>query len=110
MIQCLKLASTVGDRKLAYPDSPECNASLASYYSVQQESIRSACIVFPQTTQDVSDAVKVLIKHTIYGLSKFAIRSGGHTSWAGAFNIAGSVMLDLRGLNSINLSEDGKTV
>ncbi|KAJ0114775.1 hypothetical protein J7T55_004516 [Diaporthe amygdali] len=107
---CPELASTVADGKLGYPDSPEYNASLESYYSVQQESIRPACIVFPQTIQDVSDAVKVLTKHTINGLCKFAIRSGGHTSWAGASNIAGGVTLDLRGLNSIDLSEDGKTV
>lgn len=100
----------MGDSKLAYPDSQVYNASLASYYSVQQEVIRPACILSPQTTQDVSEAVKILAKQTTNGLCEFAIRSGGHTSWAGASNIAGGVTLDLRGLDSIDVIEDGKTV
>ncbi|KAH8768287.1 hypothetical protein F5883DRAFT_494823 [Diaporthe sp. PMI_573] len=103
---CLALASALGDGKLAYPDSPAYDASLASYYSAQQEGIRPACIVTPETTQDVSKAIKVLATHTDNDLCKFAIRSGGHTSWAGASNIAGGVTLDLRGLNNIDLSED----
>lgn len=94
---------------MAYPDSQLYNASLASYYSVQQQAIRPACILYPESSKDVSEAVKILAKHAVDGGCKFAIRSGGHTSWAGASNIAGGVTLDLRGLNSIEVSEDGKT-
>lgn len=72
--------------------------------------MRPACILTPKTTQDVSEAVKILAKHTVEESCKFAIRSGGHTSWAGASNIAGGVTLDLRGLNSIDVIEDGETV
>lgn len=66
--------------------------------------------MFPETAEDVSEAVRILAKHTASGSCEFAIRSGGHTSWAGASNIAGGVTLDLRRLNSIDLSEDGETV
>lgn len=100
----------MGPDKLAYPESPAYDESLASYYSAQQAGIRPACIVTPKTVQDVSEAVKILATHTEKGPCKFAIRSGGHTSWVGSSNIAGGVTLDLRGLNSIDLSEDGKTV
>lgn len=77
---------------------------------MQQEGIRPACILSPQTTQDVSEAVKILAKQTANGLCEFAIRSGGHTSWAGASNIAGGVTLDLRGLNSVDIIEGGNLV
>ncbi|KAK8079211.1 hypothetical protein PG994_003018 [Apiospora phragmitis] len=104
---CVALASVLGGGKVAYPDNSAYDAALASYYSAQQETTRPACVVFPETAGDVSDAVKTLAKG---GLSEFAIRSGGHTSWAGASNIAGGVTLDLRGLNSIEVSEDGASV
>ncbi|KAK7959420.1 oxidoreductase- FAD-binding [Apiospora aurea] len=101
LVQCLALAAVLGSSKVAYPDNSAYDASLASYYSAQQEAIRPACVVFPQTTGDVSDIVKTLAKE---GVSDFAIRSGGHTSWAGASNLAGGVTLDLRGLNSVEVS------
>lgn len=77
---------------------------------MQQQTIRPACVLFPETTKGVSEAVQILAKHTANGSCEFAIRSGGHTSWAGASNIAGGVTLDLRRLDSIDLSEGGKTV
>lgn len=77
---------------------------------MQQQTLRPACILSPKTTKDVSEAVKILARHTVKGSSEFAIRSGGHTSWAGASNIAGGVTLDLRRLNGIDVNEDGKTV
>lgn len=73
---------------------------------MQQESVHPACIVSPQTTQDVSEAIGLLTK----AKSPFAIRSGGHTSWAGASNIAGGIVIDLRPLNTIQLSTDKTTV
>ena len=41
---------------------------------------------------------------------QFAIRSGGHTAWAGAANIDGGVTLDLRNLNSVQLNTAEATV
>lgn len=77
---------------------------------MQQQTLRPACILSPKTTKDVSEAVKILARHTGKGPCEFAVRSGGHTSWAGASNIAGGVTLDLRNLNSVDVSEDGETV
>lgn len=69
--------------------------------------MRPACIVSPQNTQDVSTAVKTLVQLHEEGQScLFAIRSGGHTSWAGASNIQGGPVIDLRSLNAIQLSSD----
>ena len=40
----------------------------------------------------------------------FAIRSGGHSTWAGDANIAGGVTVDLQGLNAVELSGDRSIV
>lgn len=77
---------------------------------MQQENIHPACILFPKTVNDVSTAVKTLSKSGKPGSCNFAIRSGGHTSWAGASNIDGGVTLDLRGLSNVDVKEDGTVV
>ncbi|KAK8030083.1 oxidoreductase FAD-binding protein [Apiospora rasikravindrae] len=105
---CLALASVLGSGKIAFPDSSNYEASLASYYSAQQATVRPSCVVFPQTVREVSNAVKELAKEG--PTAWFAIRSGGHTSWAGASNIAGGVTLDLSGLNTVDLAQDGTSV
>jgi FAD/FMN-containing dehydrogenase len=64
--------------------------------------------VSPQTARDVAATVKLLTKTE--GGCQFAIRSGGHTSWAGASNIADGVVIDLRALSEIELIADKSTV
>lgn len=66
--------------------------------------------MFPQTSADVSTAVVELQKPPTGQRSPFAVRSGGHTSWAGAANIENGVVIDLRNLSGIALSEDKSTV
>jgi FAD/FMN-containing dehydrogenase len=78
---------------------------------VQQSTVQPACIVTPQTAHDVSDSVVLLKKVHQGGRScPFAVLSGGHTSWPGASNIAGGVVLDLRALNSVEISADKSIV
>jgi FAD/FMN-containing dehydrogenase len=92
--------------KVYFPDSPAYMASLGSYFSLQETAVHPLCIVSPQTAQDVSAAVSVLT--TAYQPSsgcQFAIRSGGHASFAGAANIQGGVTIDLTALDSIVLDQ-----
>lgn len=60
----------------------------------------------PETSQDVSTAVRVLTAANISADSDchFSIRSGGHASFAGAANIEGGVTLDLSNLDTIFLA------
>ncbi|KAI0003881.1 hypothetical protein F4779DRAFT_621681, partial [Xylariaceae sp. FL0662B] len=44
------------------------------------------------------------------GRCRIAIRSGGHTSWAGASNVADGVVIDLRALKAVELSADKSIV
>lgn len=70
-----------------------------------------ACIVHPENVQDVSSAVKALVQlHDRGETCLFAVRSGGHTSWPGASNMEGGAVIDLRLLNSVEVSADRKTV
>lgn len=84
---------------------------MKSNFSVPQESVQPACIIRPRNAQDVSLAVSTLVE--LHGKGEsclFAIRSGGHTTWAGTSNIQGGAVIDLGCLNDIQLSEDKKTV
>jgi len=90
------------------PGSGAYNASLESYFAQQQSSLHPACIVSPQSVQGVSVAVKYLTEAGHNCL--FAVRSGGHTSWAGASNIAGGIVIDLRALNTIELNANQSIV
>ncbi|KAF2716504.1 oxidoreductase FAD-binding protein [Polychaeton citri CBS 116435] len=97
---------------ISYPDNAAYNASIASYWSVQEESVLPSCVVSPKNVQEVSTAVHILNLFGRYvpGVAKFAIRSGGHTPWAGAANIEDGVTIDLTHLNQVTLSDDKSTV
>ncbi|KAI1751032.1 putative oxidoreductase [Xylaria castorea] len=111
---CLTLSTLLGNTTL-FPSSPGYESSLSSYFSGQEAALRPACIISPETVGDVAKAVRALT-----GLSPptegneracpFAIRSGGHAPAANAANIDGGVTLDLRRLNSINVSPSKSTV
>lgn len=113
--QWLALSAALGQEKVALPGTAAYTTAVQSYFSVQQqESMRPACIVRPENAQDVASAVKALVQLHDGGnrisRCRFAVRSGGHTSWAGASNVEGGAVLDLRLLNAVELSADRKTV
>ncbi|KAF3400409.1 Bifunctional solanapyrone synthase, partial [Talaromyces pinophilus] len=108
--QCFALTALLGQQKVAFPDNPAYTSALSSYFSQQEAAVQPACIVLPQTTSDVSAAVVALQKSEGGQRSLFAVRSGGHTAWAGAANIENGVVIDLRNLNSVELSANQSTV
>jgi FAD/FMN-containing dehydrogenase len=76
-----------------------------SFWDAKQD-LTPACRVEPASAQDVKtilDTVKETQCH-------FAIKSGGHSRFAGASNAEGGVTVDLVRLNRIELSEDKKSV
>lgn len=114
-LQCLALSQVLSNETF-FPDSPAYISSLASYFSLQEAALQPLCIVSPQTANDVSIAIRTLTA-TSSGLTgydqqacRFAIRSGGHSPQAGAANIEHGVTMDLRGLDSIAVSDDRLTV
>ncbi|KAJ9321966.1 CAZyme family AA7 [Paecilomyces variotii] len=103
---CVALTALLGQQKVAVPGSPAYTESLGSYFSQQEAAVQPACIVLPESASDVSQTV-VALQHE---RCPFAVRSCGHTAWAGAANIADGVVIDLRRLDAIELSADQSTV
>ncbi|KAI1436635.1 hypothetical protein GGR50DRAFT_199188 [Xylaria sp. CBS 124048] len=68
-----------------------------SYWS-NTAKLRPACIVVPQSAQEVAAALKAIVRAG----HKFAVRSGGHTSTAGSNNIKDGVTIDLSELNTVS--------
>ncbi|KAI1867684.1 uncharacterized protein JN550_006825 [Neoarthrinium moseri] len=95
---------------VSYADNPVYRESLSSYYSGQESDLRPGCIFSPKSASEVSLFVKTVTSKQDCSISpQFAVRSGGHTIWSGAANIDGGITVDLRAMNTLELSED-KTV
>ncbi|KAI1874500.1 hypothetical protein JX265_004708 [Neoarthrinium moseri] len=102
---CAKLASSLPG-KVFSPDSAAYEASLASYWALQEQLITPSCIVSPTTAIDVSTALKIIVPDSC----KFAVRGGGHGTAVGVANIEDGITIDLRGIDTIVLSEDKEQV
>ena len=76
-----------------------------SYWS-NSAKLKPACVVRPRSADEVSLTLKTLIAAG----QKFAVRSGGHTQFAGSNNIEGGVTIDLGLLNSTRFNEADETV
>ncbi|KAH9860314.1 hypothetical protein J1614_011644 [Plenodomus biglobosus] len=70
-----------------------------SYWSVSAQ-LTPDCIVQPLSTEDVSNIVKTLVRDGPCGKTNFAVRGGGHTTWAGSNNIDSGVTIDLGLMNT----------
>ncbi|KAI9933671.1 hypothetical protein ASPWEDRAFT_160173 [Aspergillus wentii DTO 134E9] len=104
---CASLQASPLHTNLFYPNSLAYNQSVSSYFSVNAQ-LDPTCIVQPHTAEQVSLAVSTLSRN---GSSpcKFAVRSGGHTIWAGAANIEPGVTIDLSMMNSTTYHKDTQT-
>ena len=100
--QCTKLVNTLGC-EVYYESLP--TRLFDDYYSQQQREVVPACVVLPTSSQDVSQAVKIISEHECI----FAVKSGGHAMFAGASNAPQGITMDLRYLNDIGVSETGAT-
>lgn len=72
------------------PESDGYIERQASYWAANAAS-RPSCIVQPRTSEDVSRIIKVLANTD----GPVALRSGGHTQWAGSNDVNGGVGIDL---------------
>ncbi|KAI0394219.1 hypothetical protein F5Y17DRAFT_458134 [Xylariaceae sp. FL0594] len=112
---CLALSLALGDI-VSFQGDSSYSASLGSYYSAQASVVHPDCIILPRKVEDVSIAIRILAAPNVSAKAdplissrgcQFAVRSGGHTAFAGAANIAGGVTIDLSRLSSITLSVPG---
>ncbi|KAK8074611.1 oxidoreductase FAD-binding protein [Apiospora hydei] len=110
-MKCSALASVLG-KIVSFPGTAPYDSSLASYWSLQETELHPSCIVTPSNRDEVALAIKALSigSKAFPGQCNFAIRSGGHTAWAGAANIGAGIVIDLQNLNQVNVSADKTTV
>ncbi|PWY87378.1 putative oxidoreductase [Aspergillus heteromorphus CBS 117.55] len=113
---CLTLLSLLGSSQVTFPGSQAYEFSRSSFFSQQEAQLQPRCVVAPTGVEDVSTILQSL---TSIGTSlpegersvcDFAIRSGGHTPFAGAASIDGGITIDLQGLKAIEVSSDRATV
>ncbi|KAG9514579.1 hypothetical protein KCV07_g7976, partial [Aureobasidium melanogenum] len=91
--------------EVLYPADEQYTAREQSFWS-NSAKIHPACIVRPRNALEVSKAVKYLAAKSLH----FAVRSGGHTQWAGSNNIHNGVTIDLGRLCWTKVDGDSKTV
>ncbi len=107
-LQCAAL-SVVFPRKVSYPNSARYAELSTSYFSGQENDIIPNCVLTPVSSKDVATAIKILAKIDAVSIhAQFAIRGGGHTPFAGSANIDRGVTIDLRSLDQIIVSPDGR--
>lgn len=73
------------------PNNALYSERIESYWSLTSQ-LTPECFVQPQNTEEVAAVVEVLLQET---QCPFAVRSGGHSSTAGANNIEKAVTIDL---------------
>lgn len=75
------------------------------YWSNANADNTPACVVLPQSAQDVSEIVKVLLGYSSVG---FAVKSGGHNANFG-FSSTPGVLISMSNINTTTISSDQKT-
>ncbi|ORY67396.1 uncharacterized protein BCR38DRAFT_426935 [Pseudomassariella vexata] len=102
---CGSLAEAGLTSRLLYPESTRYNGRQETFFSLHED-LSPWCILQPQTTEEVSTAVKTL------GATEpcqFAIRSGGHHHAKASNNIHQGVTIDLGNMNSVKYHAENST-
>lgn len=102
-LQCTALLAAFDKSAAFYKTLPEDFRE--SYYCARQREVTPACVIRPSSSQEVSTAIQIINQHSCH----FAVKSGGHAMFAGASNAVGGITVDLKYLNSVELSEDRET-
>ena len=88
------------------PGNSNYTAIETSYWSLQEATLQPACIVVPQSTQDVSRIVSLNSHHGC----PFAVKGNTHAPAAGFANIEHGVTIDMTGLQSLSLNKDHSVI
>lgn len=94
---CDELATAVPSRvstRFTIPYTSEVN----SYWSTALRDAKPACLVLPQSADEVAAAVKVLAR---YPDVQFAVKSGGHTPNARHSSIQDGVLISTKDLSGV---------
>ncbi|CAE6444246.1 unnamed protein product [Rhizoctonia solani] len=102
---CNQLAKALAGGKVLQSSDSNYTAENQKHWSLTSI-LTPACILLPESSSDVSTAVKILVKNSC----KFAVRGGGHTTNPGWANTNSGVLISLSKLVNVEVSEDNKSV
>ncbi|KAL9092032.1 MAG: hypothetical protein Q9159_001030 [Coniocarpon cinnabarinum] len=106
---CQSIQSILNSQ-VCYNGSSSYADSLQQYFSIQEASLHPKCFVDPTSAQDVATIVRAISQARKQNNEiQFAVKSGGHTAWPGSANIDGGITIDLKNLNTVQVSEDQKS-
>ncbi|KAH8593611.1 hypothetical protein B0O99DRAFT_742606 [Bisporella sp. PMI_857] len=91
--------------KVLVPGTADYTANKISYFTQFESEVSPACFIQPQSTEEVA----AIIKHARLTCSEFAVRSGGHTTWAGSANADAGITIDLSKLKVNAVVVDPRT-
>ncbi|KAI1498346.1 putative FAD-binding oxidoreductase [Biscogniauxia marginata] len=101
---CSELSNKYDDSMLL-PSSANFTEQTKHFWDVRS-AVTPACMIFPTSADEVSEAVKVLASCN----AQFAIRGGGHMNFPGSNNIEGGVLIALNKLNVMSVDEKASTI
>ncbi|KAG4434577.1 hypothetical protein IFR05_009933 [Cadophora sp. M221] len=101
---CTALTSSLGN-SIVHHNTSLPSTLFSGYYTLMQRSAIPLCIIHPESSQDVSEAIKIISRHSCV----FAVKSGGHAMFAGGSTAEGGIVLDLHLLNGLEISGDAET-
>ncbi|EXJ79874.1 hypothetical protein A1O3_08159 [Capronia epimyces CBS 606.96] len=102
------VAAGLGDR-VVYPNDTNYIPLVDVHWSWVAR-LEPSCFVLPENAAEVSKVVTTLVGDNRYEKCQFAVRSGGHTLYAGAANIVNGVTVDLSKINAVTYHPENKTV
>lgn len=85
------------------PESDGYKERQASYWAANAP-LRPTCIVQPRNTEEVSRVIRVLAEAD----GSVALRSGGHTQWAGSNDIHDGVTIDMGRMTEVTYDKETK--
>ncbi|KAJ3498437.1 hypothetical protein NLG97_g1122 [Lecanicillium saksenae] len=97
---CQHLSKSLPSIYLA-PNSTEYDKSIRERWS-GTAILHPGCVIAPTSTNEVSQAVKIIVKNKC----QFSVKSGGHNANPGSNSIDRGVSIDLSKLNTVVLSAD----
>lgn len=90
---------------MLYAGDEQYRNRTASYWSVSAQ-LTPECIIQPLSTEDVSNTLRIFVRDAACKQTNFAVRGGGHTTWAGSNNIDRGITIDLGLMHSTTLDTD----
>ncbi|KAI8938477.1 hypothetical protein NX059_004369 [Plenodomus lindquistii] len=105
-VACSSLDILYGDKTVEFENESGYLAFTNGFWSSISADVRPYCIFKPSTPSQIS--VMVLVSRL--SQCRFAVKSGGHSAFAGAATIEGGITVSFENLKGIKLAGDKKTV